>query len=420
MTPVSYFPHKKNEMFVEDIAVSDIAQHVQTPFYCYSSSAIEASFQDYKSAFSKQDALICYAVKANSNQAVLATLAKLGSGADVVSMGEIRRAVAAGIPANKIVYSGVAKTQEEIHYALSLGIFQFNVESEPELELISKVATSLSTTAAIAFRINPDVCAQTHAKISTGKAENKFGVPISKAQIAYKRAASLPGIKVQGVDVHIGSQLTSLAPFEEAYKRIAELVCQLREDGHDISVVDVGGGLGITYDDEVIPDKQTYSDMVQAQLGHLGCKIIIEPGRSLLGNAGILVSSVVLVKTGEERQFLMLDAGMNDLIRPSMYEAFHQIIAVNQQNSPLKTYDVVGPVCETGDTFAKARQVHESNSGDLVAIMSTGAYGAVMSSSYNTRMLAPEVMVKGSDFSIVRKRPSYEDIIKQDSLPSWL
>jgi diaminopimelate decarboxylase len=420
MTPVSFFPHKNNEMFVEDIALSDIAQHVQTPFYCYSSTAIETSFQAYQSAFSSQDALICYAVKANSNQAVLATLAKLGSGADVVSMGEIRRAITAGIPADKVVYSGVAKTEEEIHYALSLGIFQFNVESEPELELISKVATSLNKTAAVAFRINPDVCAQTHAKISTGKAENKFGVPISKARIAYKRAASLPGIKVQGVDVHIGSQLTSLAPFEEAYQRIAELVNELRADGHEISVVDVGGGLGITYLDEIIPSKQSYADLVKAQLGHLNCKIIIEPGRSLLGNAGILVSSVVFVKTGEERQFLILDAGMNDLIRPSMYEAYHQIIAVNKGTNALKTYDVVGPVCETGDTFAKARQVHESDAGDLIAIMSSGAYGSVMSSSYNTRMLAPEIMVKGNEFTVVKKRPSYDEIIKQDIIPSWL
>ncbi len=420
MTPVTFFPHKNNEMFVEEIAISDIAKQVQTPFYCYSSTAIESSFQAYKDAFNNQDALVCFAVKANSNQAVLATLAKLGSGADVVSMGEIRRAISAGIPANKIVYSGVAKTQEEITYALSLDILQFNVESEPELELISKVATSLNKTAAIAFRINPDVCAQTHAKISTGKAENKFGVPISKARVAYKLAASLPGIKVQGVDVHIGSQLTSLAPFAEAYQRIAQLVIELRADGHEISVVDVGGGLGITYLDEVIPSKQTYAELVKAQLGHLNCKIILEPGRSLLGNAGILVSSVVFVKNGEERQFLMLDAGMNDLIRPSMYEAYHQIIAVNKSSNTLKTYDVVGPVCETGDTFAKAREVHASDAGDLIAIMSSGAYGAVMSSSYNTRMLAPEVMVKGSDFAIVRKRPSYEDIIKQDITPSWL
>jgi len=420
MTPATYFPYKNNKMFVEDVAISDIGKQVKTPFYCYSSKAIETSFQDYQKAFNEQKTLICYAVKANSNQAVLATLAKLGSGADVVSMGEIRRAMMAGIPANKIVYSGVAKTNEEITYALSLGIFQFNVESEPEVELISTIALLLNKTAAIAFRINPNVCAQTHEKISTGKAENKFGIPISNAREAYKRASLLPGIKIQGVDVHIGSQLTNLAPFEEAYQHIAKLITELREDGHDINVIDVGGGLGITYLDEVIPGKQTYANMVKAQLGHLNCKIIIEPGRSLLGNAGILVSSVVFVKTGEERQFLILDAGMNDLIRPSMYDAFHQIMAVNKSEKVSQTYDIVGPVCETGDTFAKARQVHESNTGDLIAIMSCGAYGAVMSSSYNTRMLAPEVMVKNNEFTVVRKRPSYDDIIKQDTIPSWL
>ena len=345
MTPVCYFPHKNNEMYVENVAVHDIAKTIQTPFYCYSSQAITKSFQDYQQAFSGQDSLICFAVKANSNQAVLTTLAQLGSGADVVSMGEISRAIAAGIPANKIVYSGVAKTHEEISYALELGILQFNVESEPELELISKVATALNKTAAVAFRVNPDVCANTHEKISTGKAENKFGVPISKAREAYLQAANLSGIKVQGVDVHIGSQLTSLAPFEETYKRIAQLVETLRGDGHDISVIDVGGGLGITYDNEVIPTKRSYADMVKAQLSHLNCKIILEPGRSLIGNAGILVSRVVFVKTGEERQFLMLDAGMNDLIRPSMYEAYHQILAVNNSSNKLSTYDVVGPVC---------------------------------------------------------------------------
>jgi diaminopimelate decarboxylase len=420
MTTNTYFPHIKQQMFADNVSINEIAKSVDTPFYCYSSTAIETNFASYQNAFSQQDALICYAVKANSNQAVLATLAKLGSGADVVSMGEIRRAIAAGIPASKIVYSGVAKTEAEIHYALSLGIFQFNVESEPELELISKVASLLNTTAAIAFRINPDVCAQTHEKISTGKAENKFGVPISKARIAYKQAASLPGIKVQGVDVHIGSQLTSLAPFEEAYKRIAALVSELKADGHDISVIDVGGGLGITYQDEVIPSKQNYADIVQAQLGHLDCKIIIEPGRSLLGNAGILVSSVVFIKQGEEREFLILDAGMNDLIRPSMYDAYHDIIAINQQGKSLKTYDIVGPVCETGDTFAKSRQIHQSEQSDLVAIMSAGAYGSVMSSTYNTRMLAPEVMVKGDKFAIVRERTNYDDVINADTVPSWL
>lgn len=420
MTIQKYFPYVNSEMFAENVAISDIAKEVSTPFYCYSNTAITQNFQDYQQAFDDQDAMICYAVKANGNQAVLSTLAKLGSGADVVSEGEIRRARDAGVPANKIVYSGVAKVESEIAYALTQGIFQFNVESEPELELISQVATRLNTTAAIAFRINPDVCANTHAKISTGKAENKFGVPISKARIAYNRAAELPNIKVQGVDVHIGSQLTQLAPFEEAYQRIAQLVADLKTDGHDISVIDIGGGLGITYSDEVIPSKQEYAAIAKAQLGHLNCKIVIEPGRSLLGNAGILVSSVVLVKTGEERQFLMLDAGMNDLIRPSMYDAHHEILAVNTSNTQQKIYDVVGPVCETGDTFSKNREVNESASGDLIAIMSCGAYGAVMASTYNTRMLAPEVMVKDNEFAIVRARPTYEEVISADSVPTWV
>lgn len=424
MTTQKYFPYINNQMFAENVALSDIAKQVGTPFYCYSNTAITQNYQDYQQAFStalvEQETLICFAVKANGNQAVLSTLAKLGSGADVVSEGEIRRARTAGIPANKIVYSGVAKSESEIEYALSEGIFQFNVESEPELELISQVATRLDKIAAIAFRINPNVCANTHEKISTGKSENKFGVPISKALLAYKQAALLPNIKVQGVDVHIGSQLTQLSPFEEAYKRIAQLVVDLRKDGHDISVVDIGGGLGITYRDENIPSKHDYAAIAQAQLGHLGCKIIVEPGRSLLGNAGILVSSVVFVKTGEERQFLILDTGMNDLIRPSMYDAHHDILAVNTSNTALKTYDIVGPVCETGDTFAKARQVNESKSNDLIAIMSCGAYGAVMSSTYNTRMLAPEVMVKNNDFAVVRQRPSYEEVINADSVPSWV
>ncbi|WP_114326539.1 diaminopimelate decarboxylase [Candidatus Colwellia aromaticivorans] len=420
MTIQTHFPYISSKMFAENVAISDIAKQVGTPFYCYSNTAISQNFKGYQQAFSEQDTLICYAVKANSNQAVLSTLAKLGSGADVVSEGEIRRALAAGIPADKIVYSGVAKVESEIEYALNQGIFQFNVESEPELELISQIATRLNTTAAIAFRINPDVCANTHAKISTGKAENKFGVPISKARLAYKQAASLPNIKVQGVDVHIGSQLTQLAPFEEAYKRIAQLVTDLTEDGHEISVIDIGGGLGITYSDEVIPSKKEYAAVAKAQLGHLACKIIVEPGRSLLGNAGIIVSSVVLIKTGEERQFLMLDAGMNDLIRPSMYDAHHEILAVDTTNTAQKIYDVVGPVCETGDTFSKSRQVNESKSGDLIAIMSCGAYGAVMASTYNTRMLAPEVMVKDNEFAIVRARPTYEEVINADSVPSWV
>jgi len=420
MTNKTHFPYLNKQMFAENVAISDIAKQVGTPFYCYSNTAIVQNFQQYQQAFSDQNTLICYAVKANGNQAVLSTLAKLGSGADVVSMGEIRRARCAGIPANKIVYSGVAKTEAEIEYALSEGIFQFNVESEPEIELISQVASRLNKIAAIAFRINPDVCANTHAKISTGKSENKFGVPISNARAAYKQAAALPNIKVQGVDVHIGSQLTELAPFEEAYKRIAQLVTDLKADGHEITVIDIGGGLGITYDDEVIPSKKDYANIAKTQLTHLGCKIVVEPGRSLLGNAGILVSSVVFVKTGEARQFLILDAGMNDLIRPSMYDAHHDILAVDITNNEQKTYDVVGPVCETGDTFSKNRQVNASKSGDLIAIMSCGAYGSAMSSTYNTRMLAPEIMVKGDNFAVVRARPTYEEVINADSVPDWV
>lgn len=420
MTAAKYFPHQADEMYVEDIAIRDIAQQVPTPFYCYSSAAIEENYLAYQQAFHEQDALICYAVKANSNQAVLATLAKLGSGADVVSEGEIRRAIAAGIKPERIVYSGVAKTSSEIEYALSSGILQFNVESEPEVKLISQVAVKLNTQAEIAFRINPDVCAQTHEKISTGKAENKFGVPISKARMAYQEAAQLPNIKVAAVDVHIGSQLTNLAPFAQAYARVATLVEELQQDGHNIQRIDVGGGLGITYQDEVIPSKADYANIVKEQLGHLNCQIIIEPGRSLLGNAGILVSSVVYIKQGEERQFLILDAGMNDLVRPSMYDAYHEIMAVNIAEKSLAVYDIVGPVCETGDTFAKSRKVHSAQAGDLVAIMSCGAYGSVMSSTYNTRLNAAEVMVKADQFSIIRNRTSYEAVIKQDNLPDWL
>ncbi|RHW77417.1 diaminopimelate decarboxylase [Colwellia sp. RSH04] len=420
MTAAKHFPYINSHMFTEQVAIKEIAKQVGTPFYCYSQNAIEENYLSYQQAFAKQDALICYAVKANGNQAVLTTLAKLGSGADVVSVGEIKRALSAGIPAQKIVYSGVAKSESEIEFALDQGIFQFNVESEPELELISQVASRLNTTAAIAFRINPDVCAQTHEKISTGKAENKFGVPISKARLAYKRAASLPAIKVQGVDVHIGSQLTQLAPFSEAFDRVAELVTQLKADGHDITVVDIGGGLGIDYQGEQVPTKAEYAQVVSDALAHLTCQIVIEPGRSLLGDAGILVSSVVFVKHGEEREFLMLDAGMNDLLRPSLYDAYHDILAVNNSQTEQQKYDIVGPVCETGDTFAKSREVNRSKAGDLIAIMSCGAYGAVMASNYNARLTVPEVLVSKNNFAVIRKRPRYDDLIKQDIVPDWL
>lgn len=416
-----HIAYKENTMHIESVSISAIAKEIPTPFYCYSYSAIKESYLEYQQAFSQQDTLICYAVKANSNQAILTLLANLGAGADVVSEGEIRRALKAGIPANKIVFSGVAKTRNEIIFALHNNILQFNVESEPELQLISQLATALNKVAAISIRVNPNVCANTHAKITTGKSENKFGIPIAKAKEVYRFAASLTGINVQGVDVHIGSQLTDLLPFEQAFSKIAEFVTLLRNDGHDISVIDVGGGLGINYEeDETPPNKANYADLVHELLSHLNCKIIVEPGRSIVGNSGVLVSSVMYVKKGEERQFLIIDAGMNDLIRPSMYDAYHQIKAINNTTNDTSFYDVVGPVCETGDTFTKNRQLQTTQAGDLVGILSCGAYGSVMSSNYNTRLAAPEIMVKESEFSVIRARPSYEELIEQDIIPSWL
>ncbi len=416
------FYYRNEQLFVEDIAINDIAKQITTPFYCYSSRAITDNFIQYQQAFAKQDTLICYAVKANSNQAILTTLAKLGAGADVVSLGEIKRALTANIPANKIVFSGVAKTAEEIEFALKQNIFQFNIESEPELEQISTIATRLNKIAAVSFRINPDVNANTHAKITTGKAENKFGIPIDKARNIYKKAASLPNIKIQGVDVHIGSQLTEITPFKEAFAKVAELVNALNSDGHTISVIDIGGGLGIEYQaNESIPKVTEYAELAYQQLASLKCKIIVEPGRSIVGNAGVLVSKVVYVKKGEQRQFLILDAGMNDMIRPSMYDAYHDIIRVkNSPNSSEQTYDIVGPVCETGDTFAKARKIATCQQDDLVAIKSCGAYGAVMSSAYNTRLPATEIMINQNQWCVIKDRPSYEEYINADKIPAWL
>ncbi|WP_286233956.1 diaminopimelate decarboxylase [Thalassotalea sediminis] len=408
-------------MHVENVSIASIAKDIPTPFYCYSYSAIKENYLAYKRTFSQQDTLICYAVKANANQAILKSLANLGAGADVVSEGEIRRALQAGIPANKIVFSGVAKTRDEIAYALVHNILQFNVESEPELALISEIASAQNKVAGISIRINPNVCANTHAKITTGKSENKFGIPIAKAQSVYQYAASLPGIKVQGVDVHIGSQLTDLEPYKQAFSKVAEFVAVLRSDGHNISIIDIGGGLGIDYhENETPPNKEEYAQIAQELLGHLGCKIIVEPGRSILGNAGILVSSVVYIKKGEARQFLIIDAGMNDLIRPSMYDAYHQIKPVEHTTNTSTFYDVVGPVCETGDTFTKQRELPTAQAGDLIAILSCGAYGSVMSSTYNTRLSAPEIMVKENQYSVIKSRPSYEEVIEQDIIPHWL
>ncbi|MFY8273048.1 diaminopimelate decarboxylase [Pseudoalteromonas sp. SSDWG2] len=420
MHPLPYFPYVGQQMHVEDVAISDLAQHVPTPFYCYSSAAIATNYKRYSDAFSGLDSLICYAVKANSNQAILATLAQLGAGADTVSEGEIRRALAAGIKAEKIVFAGVGKSEQEIRYALEQGILQFNVESEPELERISQIASQMNTTARVSIRVNPDVEAKTHAKITTGKAENKFGINIDLAPTLYQKAASLPGIEVTGVDVHIGSQLIDLAPFDLAFAKVAELVNTLNAQGIHIKVIDIGGGLGINYgehSDE--PDIITYAQHAKQHLGNLGCKIIIEPGRSLVGNAGVLVSKVEYVKVGQVRTFLILDAAMNDLVRPSMYDAYHHIATVSKK-AEQATYDIVGPVCETGDTFAKNRAIGQCEEGDLVAIMGAGAYGAVMASHYNSRLNAPEVLVKGQEYSIIRERIDFDALLAMDTIPSWL
>lgn len=417
MNPYNY---ENNQLYIEKLAIEQIAKTVKTPFYCYSQSTIQDAYQGYANNLQQLDTMICYAVKANSNQAIIKTLADLGSGADVVSEGELRRTLKAGIPANKIVYSGVAKTAHEIQFALENEIFQFNVESENELDLLNKVACQLNTKAAIAFRINPDVDAQTHEKISTGKSENKFGIPIRKARDIYRKAANLEGIIVQGVDVHIGSQLTDLAPFQKAFDRIKLLVSDLKKENIPIKVIDVGGGLGVNYENhENVPyEIEAYCQMLQKTFADMNCKIILEPGRSLVANSGLLISKVIYTKQGEDRAFLIIDAAMNDLIRPSMYDAYHDILPISNSNNQA-TYDIVGPVCETGDTFARSRTIPQMNEGDLLAIATVGAYGSVMASTYNTRLQIPEVLVKDQTFSIIKARTDYDTLINQDSLASW-
>ena len=421
---MDHFLHKNGVLHAEDVAVPDIVASVGAPFYVYSTATLTRHFQLFDDALAGMDHLVCYAMKAASNQAILQTLAKLGAGMDVVSGGEYARARAAGVPGERIVFSGVGKTRDEMRLALTGGIRQFNVESEPEMVVLSAVATDLGVKAPITIRVNPDVDAKTHAKIATGKSENKFGIPISRAREVYAQAAALPGIDVIGIDVHIGSQLTQLEPFELAYQKVAELTETLRADGHNIRRLDLGGGLGIPYtrSNEAPPLPTDYGAMVKRVLGHLNCEIEIEPGRLIAGNAGILVSQVIYVKEGEDRKFLILDAAMNDLIRPAMYEAHHDIEPViePQAGAERATYDVVGPVCESGDTFAKGREMAQMNAGDLVAFRSAGAYGAVMSSEYNTRPLIPEVMVNGSEFAVIRSRPSFDEIINRDTIPEWL
>ncbi len=411
-------------LHAEDVPVREIAEHVGTPFYCYSTATLTRHFRLFDAALDGMDHLVCYAMKAASNQAILKTLADLGSGMDVVSGGEYMRAKAAGVPGDRIVFSGVGKTADEMRLALEGGVRQFNVESEPELALLSAVASNLGVTAPITVRVNPDVDARTHAKIATGKSENKFGIPISRARAVYAEAARLPGIEVVGIDVHIGSQLTDLEPFRQAYAKVAELTETLRADGHDIRRLDLGGGLGIPYarGNAAPPPPDAYGALIREELGHLGCEIEIEPGRLIVGNAGILVSRVIYPKSGEGREFLILDAAMNDLIRPAMYDAHHDIVPVIEPapGAGQIPYDVVGPVCESGDTFAKARMLPALAAGDLVAFRSAGAYGAVMASEYNTRPLIPEVLVDGQDFAVIRARPTFDEMIKRDTMPSWL
>ena len=421
---MDHFLYRDGALFAEDVPVSEIAASVGTPFYCYSTATFERHFRLFDEALEGVDHLVCYAMKAASNQAILKTLAAVGAGMDVVSGGEYARAKAAGVPGDRIVFSGVGKTRDEIHAALTGGIRQFNVESEPEMAVINTIALELGVVAPITVRVNPDVDAKTHAKIATGKSENKFGIPISRAREVYAHAARLPGLKVIGIDVHIGSQLTQLEPFRLAYRKVAELTETLRADGHEISRLDLGGGLGIPYErsNEAPPLPVEYGAMVKEELGHLGCEIEIEPGRLIAGNAGIMVSKVIYVKEGEDREFMIVDGAMNDLIRPAMYEAHHDIIPVVEPapgEEPAK-YDIVGPVCETGDTFAKSRTMAEVKAGDLIAFRSAGAYGAVMSSEYNTRPLIPEVLVKGDQFAVIRPRPTFDEMINRDTIPEWL
>ena len=421
---MDHFLYKNGVLHAEDVAIPDIVASVGAPFYVYSTATLTRHFQLFDDALAGMDHLVCYAMKAASNQAILQTLAKLGAGMDVVSGGEYARARAAGVPGERIVFSGVGKTRDEMRLALTGGIRQFNVESEPEMAVLSAVATEFGVKAPITIRVNPDVDAKTHAKIATGKSENKFGIPISRAREVYAQAAALPGIDVIGIDVHIGSQLTQLEPFELAYQKVAELTELLRADGHNIRRLDLGGGLGIPYtrSNEAPPLPIDYGAMVKRVLGHLNCEIEIEPGRLIAGNAGILVSQVIYVKEGEDRKFLILDAAMNDLIRPAMYDAHHDIDPViePQAGAERAKYDIVGPVCESGDTFATGREMAQMNAGDLVAFRSAGAYGAVMSSEYNTRPLIPEVMVNGSEFAVIRSRPSFDEIINRDTIPEWL
>jgi diaminopimelate decarboxylase len=418
-----HFAYRAGVLHAEAVNLVDLAAAVGTPFYCYSTATIERHYQVFTHAFADVSALVCYAMKANSNQAVIKTLARLGAGADVVSEGELKRARAAGIPPHKIMFSGVGKTARELALAVEEGILCVNVESEPELELLSAIAQQKGRTAPVSLRVNPDIDARTHAKIATGKAENKFGIPISRAREVYARVAKLPGLRATGVDMHIGSQITHLAPFDDAFALLSEFVRTLRGDGHAISHIDLGGGLGIPYreDNEPPPHPDAYAAMVKRATRDLGCTLIFEPGRLLVGNAGILVTRVLYLKGGETKSFVIVDAAMNDLIRPTLYEAHHEIRPVREADAPRRRIvaDVVGPVCESGDFLALDRDLPEPRSGDLLAIMSAGAYGAVQAGTYNSRPLVPEVLVRQGEWALVRPRLDAEALLALDRLAPW-
>src|SRR5262245_16901010 len=419
-----HFDYRTGVLHAEAVDIAKLAEQVGTPFYCYSTATLERHYRVFAGAFADVKALVCYAMKANSNQAVVRTLAKLGAGADVVSGGELRRARAAGIAPDKIMFSGIGKTAEELALAVDEGILCVNVESECELELLSSIAQSKERVANISVRVNPDIDPKTHAKIATGKAENKFGIPISRARDVYSRAAKLSGVKVTGVDMHIGSQITELQPFKDAFALLSEFVRSLRADGHAIAHVDLGGGLGIPYrdDNEPPPHPDAYAAMVKDATRDLGCTLIFEPGRLLVGNAGILVTRVLYLKRGEAKNFIIVDAGMNDLVRPTLYEAHHDIRPVRapSRDDWRLVADVVGPVCESGDFLALSRELPEPKPGDLLAVMTAGAYGAVQAGTYNTRPLVPEVLVKEGEWALVRPRIEAEALIALDHLPRWL
>lgn len=425
---MNHFEYRNGQLHAEGVALADIALAVGTPFYCYSTATLTRHFAVFAEALAANglDATVCYALKANPNLAVIRTLAALGAGADVVSEGELRRALAAGVPADRIVFSGVGKTRHELELAVAKGIMQVNVESEPELELLSEVAAERGVRMPIGIRVNPDVDAGTHAKITTGKKENKFGIEWTQAHQVYRRARDLPGVEPVAIACHIGSQLTDLQPFRDAFLRVRDLTAILRADGIDIRRLDLGGGLGVPYEpwgsDEVPPLPGDYAAVIAETVGDLGCRIVVEPGRVLVGNAGILVSKVVHVKEGATRTFLIVDAAMNDLMRPALYDAHHAIIPVREPaaGAEPRPVDVVGPVCETGDTFARQRALPPVRAGEMVAFGTAGAYGAAMSSTYNSRPLVPEILVNGTDFAVVRARPTYEDMLSLESLPEWL